>query len=390
MVPEPPSASVEAPDTQGTGSAWSNAVLGVGFLAMGGLTAGIVIIQAAFALGPRTVTARCISRGIIPFKAAIPPALPTGNKGAPGMCHILEGLLSPAQAAVLIFSVATGLIAVVAGLATYRRMETRRRRNRAVVGAVFGIQAVFFGAIILWAVHSSPEKFITQFMNLESLKVDKTFLIRGLFITLFMALSAEFLGIVLGLVLSLLTISKRTAVRAPARIYINIFRGTPLLVQLSIGQYGVNNGLQLHQNVFVVAIVVIGLNAGAYTAEVFRAGIQSIEQGQMEAARSLGFGYLQAMRYSIVPQALRRVIPPLLNEFVILIKDTSLVIILGLPLSRLELFGGGQQGYSDTYNATYFVAVAVGYLIITLPMIGVVNAVERRLRTGLVSVTGAA
>jgi polar amino acid transport system permease protein len=269
-------------------------------------------------------------------------------------------------------------------------METRRRRNRVVVGAVFAIQSSVLGAFLLWFIRATPEKSITQFLNVEALKVDQTFLLRGLVITLFMALAAEFLGIVLGVLLSLLTISKRTAVRAPARVYINIFRGTPLLVQLSIGYFGVNNGLQLHQSVFVVAIVVMGLNAGAYTAEVFRAGIQSIEQGQMEAARSLGFSYLQAMRYSIVPQALRRVIPPLLNEFVILIKDTSLVVILGLPLQRLELFGAGQQGYSDTYNATYFVAIAIGYLIITLPMIGIVNAVERRLRSGLVSVTGAA
>jgi len=355
MAPELPVVAAEAPDTQGTGSRSSSAVLVIGFLSMGGLTAGLVVIQAAFALGPRTVTQRCISRGIIPFQAAIPPALPKGNKGAPGMCHILEGLMSPAQTAVLVLAIAAGLMAVVVGLATYRRMETRRRRNRTVVGAVFGIQAVVFGAVILWAIHSSPEKFITQFLNVEALKQDRTYLFRGLVITLFMALASEFLGIVLGLLLSLLTISKRTAVRAPARIYINIFRGTPLLVQLSIGYYGVNNGLALHQSSFVVAVVVIGLNAAAYTAEVFRAGIQSIEQGQMEAARSLGFSYLQAMRYSIV-----------------------------------DLFSAGQQGYSDTYNATYFIATSVGYLIITLPMIGIVNAVERRLRSGLVSATGGA
>lgn len=390
MAPEPPVIAAETPDTLGTGSRLSSAVLGIGFFAMGGLTAGLIIIQAAFAFGPKAVTNRCIARGIIPFQAAAASSPQQGNKGAAGMCHILEGLMSPAQNAVLALAIAAGLIAVIVGLATYRRMETRRRRNRTVVGAVFGVQAVVFGAIILWAIHSSPEKFITQFLNVESLKQDRTYLFRGLFITLFMALTSEFLGIVLGLFLSLLTISKRTAVRAPARIYINIFRGTPLLVQLSIGYYGVNNGLALHQSSFVVAVVVIGLNAAAYTAEVFRAGIQSIERGQMEAARSLGFSYLQAMRYSIVPQALRRVIPPLLNEFVILIKDTSLVIILGLSLQRLDLFSAGQQGYSDTYNATYFIATSVGYLIITLPMIGIVNAVERRLRSGLVSATGGA
>ncbi|MEA2580431.1 MAG: polar amino acid transport system permease protein [Actinomycetota bacterium] len=382
--------TAEAPDTRGTSSRFADGVFAVGFVSLAVLLIGTLAIQAAFALGPRTVTERCIARGIIPFVPETATSPQSGNAGSPGMCHILEGILSPAQTAVLLFAIVAGLLAVIAGLATYRRMETRRRRNRVVVGAVFGIQASVLGAFLLWFIRATPEKSITQFLNVEALKVDHTFLLRGLVITLFMALAAESLGIVLGVLLSLLTISKRTAVRAPARVYINIFRGTPLLVQLSIGYFGVNNGLQLHQSVFVVAIVVMGLNAGAYTAEVFRAGIQSIEQGQMEAARSLGFSYLQAMRYSIVPQALRRVIPPLLNEFVILIKDTSLVVILGLPLQRLELFGAGQQGYSDTYNATYFVAIAIGYLIITLPMIGIVNAVERRLRSGLVSVTGAA
>ena len=97
--------------------------------------------------------------------------------------------------------------------------------------------------------------------------------------------------------------------------------------------------------------------------------------------------YLQAMRFAIVPQAVRRVIPPLLNEFVILIKDTSLVVILGLPLQQLDLFGAAQQGYSATASATYFVAVSAGYLLITLPMIWIVNRVERRLHSGLVGIT---
>ena len=161
-----------------------------------------------------------------------------------------------------------------------------------------------------------------------------------------------------------------------------------MLVQLSIIYFGVNLGLGLHLSSFTVAIAVFALNMGAYSAEVFRAGIQSIERGQIEAARSVGMTYLQAMRYAIVPQAVRRVIPPLLNEFVILIKDTSLVIIIGLYLTQLDLFGAAQQGYSDTFSATFFVAAAIGYLIITLPMIWVVNRVERRLRSGLVGVTG--
>jgi polar amino acid transport system permease protein len=122
---------------------------------------------------------------------------------------------------------------------------------------------------------------------------------------------------------------------------------------------------------------------------VFRAGIQSIEGGQMEAARSLGMTYGQAMRFAIFPQAVRRVIPPLMNEFVILIKDTALVIVLGLLISEHELFQWARSGVSDTFNATFYTATALGYLAITLPAIYLVNRVEKRLRSGLVGITGA-
>ena len=108
------------------------------------------------------------------------------------------------------------------------------------------------------------------------------------------------------------------------------FRGTPLIWQLATGYFLLLFGFGIRISGLVVAIIVFALNTGAYAAEVFRAGIQSIERGQMEAARSLGMSYVQAMRYAIVPQAVRRVIPPLMNEFVILIKDTVLVIVLGL------------------------------------------------------------
>ena len=177
-------------------------------------------------------------------------------------------------------------------------------------------------------------------------------------------------------------------VRAPARVYVNFFRGTPLIWQLSFFYFLFILGFNLHFSAFTAALIVFSLNTGAYASEVFRAGIQSIERGQMEAARSLGFSYLQAMRYAIVPQAIRRVIPPLLNEFVILIKDTALITVLGLVASQYELYVASQTGYSDTANATFFVATAIGYLAITLPLIRAVNAVERKLRSGLVSVAG--
>jgi polar amino acid transport system permease protein len=197
------------------------------------------------------------------------------------------------------------------------------------------------------------------------------------------------LGIALGLLLSLLALSNRRVTRAPARVYINFVRGTPLLWQLQFGFFGIVLGLQLELSTYNVAILILALNAGGYTAEVFRAGIQSLERGQIEAARSLGMSYFQAMRYAIIPQAVRRVIPPLMNEFVILIKDTSLVALLGLTTYQRELMTVGRDAYSETFNATPFLATAAGYLIVTLPMIRFVTWLEKRLRSGLVGVTGA-
>ncbi len=201
-----------------------------------------------------------------------------------------------------------------------------------------------------------------------------------------LALTGEGLGIAIGLALSFLVLSRRAVIRAPARVYINFFRGTPLIWQLSFFFFGMVLGLGLDISPYQAAFLILGLNAGAYTAEIFRAGIQSIERGQMEAARSLGMSYFQAMRYSILPQAIRRVIPPLTNEFVILIKDTALVVVLGLTFSERELLSVGRDAYSETFNATPFLGSAAGYLIVTLPMIAVVNWLERRLRSGLAGV----
>jgi polar amino acid transport system permease protein len=183
-------------------------------------------------------------------------------------------------------------------------------------------------------------------------------------------------------------ISKRRAVRAPARAYINFFRGTPLIWQLATVGFLLSFGFNISISPFVVAILVFSLNTGAYAAEVFRAGIQSIERGQVEAARSLGMTYGQSLRYAIVPQAVRRVIPPLMNEFVILIKDTALVVVVGLLIDQYDLFTLARSGQATTFNATFFTAAALGYLVITLPLIWLVNRVERRLRSGLVGFVG--
>jgi polar amino acid transport system permease protein len=171
-------------------------------------------------------------------------------------------------------------------------------------------------------------------------------------------------------------------------VYINFFRGTPLIWQLAFFFFLLLFGFELKLATFSVAMIVFALNTGAYAAEVFRAGIQSIERGQIEAARSLGMTYFQSMRYAIVPQAIRRVIPPLMNEFVILIKDTSLVSVLGLTIAQKELLGTARDFYSTFFDATAWLGAAAGYLIITIPMIRIVTIVERKLRSGLTSVIG--
>jgi His/Glu/Gln/Arg/opine family amino acid ABC transporter permease subunit len=313
--------------------------------------------------------------------------------------RIVEALLSGESGMILFGGLALGILAIVAGFGRYRSMPTKRSRERAIAGGVLGIQAVVVAAILLAFRESGdgPERFVFHFLNIDFLEGYGGLFAWAAVNTLILAFVGQLGGMVLGLMLAFLALSKRKVVRAPARVYINFFRGTPLIWQLITFYFGFSLGLDIRPEIrlgivdfgpaYTAAMIVFILNMGAYSSEVFRAGIQSIERGQMEAARSLGMSYPQAMRFAIVPQAVRRVIPPLLNEFVILIKDTSLVVVLGLAASEFELFTLAREGYSATANATFFSAAAVGYLAVTLPLIGAVNAVERRLRSGLVTVT---
>ena len=292
--------------------------------------------------------------------------------------------------AVIAVGIAAGVVAMAVGWGMYRRMPTKLAREEAVAGAVLGAQAaVFGGAMLLFLALADLEKISRNFLDFERLGPHVGAFARGARNTLILAGAGEAIGIVLGVVLAVFLVSRRKVVRAPARVYVNFFRGTPLLWQLSIGFFGINLGLGLDVSPYTTGIIIFGLNTAAYAAEVFRAGIQSIERGQLEAARGLGMSYLQAMRYAVLPQAVRRVIPPLTNEFVILIKDTSLIIFLGLPERLYDLMSVGSQGYANSFNATFFVATAMGYLVVTLPLIRIVNIIERRMRSGLVGVTGA-
>jgi His/Glu/Gln/Arg/opine family amino acid ABC transporter permease subunit len=304
------------------------------------------------------------------------------------VCRIVDGLRSSTESFALLGGLAFGALAVVTGFGLYGRMPSKRQREQAIAGAVLGIIAIALSLLLQGFRHGKVGIFANNFFDVHYLKGVFGLFVGGAKNTLFLAATGELGGVVVGLLLAALAISERKVVRAPARVYINFFRGTPLIWQLGMGYFGVALGLQINVSVYVIAIVVFALNTGAYAAEVFRAGLQSIERGQIEAARSVGMSYLQAMRYAIVPQAIRRVIPPLMNEFVILIKDTSLISTLGLLSTQREIYSIGRDLYSSTFNATPLLAVAAAYLVVTLPLIGLVNAVERRLRSGLVAVGG--
>ncbi|MGI1657409.1 MAG: amino acid ABC transporter permease [Desulfitobacterium sp.] len=203
-------------------------------------------------------------------------------------------------------------------------------------------------------------------------------LLKGAVITLELTAGAVAMGIVIGLFMSLMRLSGSRIVRGFAIAYIDFFRGTPLLVQILMVYFAVPQlfNFQIPNNYqFIAGIGAMGLNSGAYIAEIFRAGIQSIDRGQGEAARSLGMSQTQAMRHVILPQAFKRVIPPLGNEFIALLKDSSLVSIIALQ----DLMYTGKLIVSRTYQPfVIYMEVALFYLVMTLILSRFVSYTERR------------
>lgn len=186
------------------------------------------------------------------------------------------------------------------------------------------------------------------------------------------------LGVVIGLFVGIARISRLRILRVLAAVYVDFFRGTPLLVQIFLVYFALPVITGQRVDPFVAAIGSCGINSGAYVAEIFRAGIQSIDKGQMEAGRSLGMTWVQTMRYIIVPQAFKRVIPPLGNEFIALLKDSSLVSVICFE----ELTRRGQLIIAKTYGSLeIWISVAVIYLAMTLTISRFVAYLERRYKT---------
>ena len=373
------------PDTRGGTAPLPLGVLALGVAAISLSVAGTFILQLIYAWGG--------AGGMTPGCAAELTARTADGgealtRGALGVCNVVRSLLSPTQTLFLALAIATGLAASLLGWGVYRRMPSRRMRNQCIAGALLGVQAIVAALLLFRFRSGNVFIFAKNFLNFDYLSDTFSGFLRGAKNTMQLATVGEVGGIVLGLLLAVLVISQHRVARAPARLYINFFRGTPLLVQLFFFQYLFLLGFQLSLGTFTIAIIVFILNTAAYASEVFRAGIESIERGQMEAARSLGMSYLQAMRYAIVPQAVRRVIPPLMNEFVILIKDTALISVLGLLAAEQDIFGFARERYSSTGNATFFIGASLAYLVVTLPLIRLVTYVENRLRSGLTGRVG--
>src|SRR4028119_1466085 len=224
----------------------------------------------------------------------------------------------------------------------------------------------------------SPSNIQEQYLDFGVIFNNFDTLLQAFLVTIALALGAELLGIVLGLVLALMKIGRSRLLSAPAQVYIDVFRGTPLLVQIIFIYFATPNiGIRI-ESLFFAGLVALTLNSAAYVAEIFRSGIQSIDKGQMEAGRASGLSYGQTMRYIVVPQAFRRVIPPLTNEFVVIIKDTSIVSVIGLE----ELLRAARVLQSATANATPLVVAALFYLAICLPPIYLANGTERRREPG--------
>ncbi|UPM56168.1 amino acid ABC transporter permease [Gottfriedia acidiceleris] len=205
------------------------------------------------------------------------------------------------------------------------------------------------------------------------------FFLKGTALTIGLSFAGIFLGTIIGLFIGLGKMQSNKWFALPFVWYINFFRGTPLFVQILLIHFGVVPYFIGETNAIAAAIIALSLNAAAYIAEIFRAGIQSIDKGQMEASRSLGMTHVQAMKHVILPQAVKRMIPPLGNEFIVLIKESSIAAIIAAP--ELMYWSRAMQGqYYKVWEP--YISAAVIYLVLTLTLSFVLNRIERRLTTG--------
>ena len=221
------------------------------------------------------------------------------------------------------------------------------------------------------------DKFYLNFIKDDRWK----YILDGLGVTLRVTFFAVLIGIVLGFLVAVVRSTcdktgKLKILNAICKLYLTVIRGTPVVVQLLIIYFVIFGSMDISK--VIVAVMAFGLNSGAYVAEIFRSGIMSVDSGRFEAGRSLGFNYAQTMMYIIMPQAFKNVLPALGNEFIVLLKETSVSGYIALQ----DLTKGGDIIRSRTYDAFMpLIAVALIYLAMVLIFTKLVNILERRLRS---------
>ena len=223
------------------------------------------------------------------------------------------------------------------------------------------------------------EKIFNSFYNSVIYDDRYKYIFEGLFHTILIALFAVIIGIIIGIVIAIIRnnyeVNKKFRVlNSISKIYVDIIRGTPVILQLMIIYYVIFKSVNI--NIIIVGVIAFGINSGAYVSEIIRAGINSIDKGQMEAGLSLGLKYGEVMRLIILPQAIRNILPALGNEFITLLKETSVGAYIGI----VELTKASDIIASRTYDYFFpLIIIAIIYLIMTLGLSKLVNVMERRL-----------
>ena len=228
----------------------------------------------------------------------------------------------------------------------------------------------------------------SNFFNFSFLPKYASFFIRGVEYTLLLSVVSVALAVIPALILALMRLSKSKIVKTVSGAYISLFRSTPLMVQLYIIYYGLFSLIKIPSYTifgfiditrFIPGVVALALNSSAYVSEIFRAGILAVDQGQMEAARSLGLSKWQGMKFVVLPQAIKNILPALANELVTMVKESSICSVLGMS----ELIWGAKTVASTTYKTLApYVLAAIVYFAINYPASKVIEAIERRMRRG--------
>ena len=303
-----------------------------------------------------------------------------------------------------------GIACAVVALIMYTRNKGARSLIRTDVGRGLSIIAILISVVVaIYLLLFRPllvmpawlaslreafyqTKFYAEFENNFLIDNRYTYIFKGLAVTFEVTFFAVLLGIVLGVIVALVRSSYDTlkeelkgkgglgkgilfVLYKICGLYLTVIRGTPVVVQLMIIYFVI---FASSNNKILVAVLAFGINSGAYVAEIIRGGIESVDKGQFEAGRSLGFGYVRTMALIIIPQAFKAVLPALANEFIVLIKETSVSGYVGLQ----ELTKGGDIIRSRTYSAFMpLIAVAIIYLLIVIFFSWIVSLIERRLKS---------